>query len=96
MGISEYEIVLDVMCVNKSNKPLLSLFINLRWICSVVIFMGDIRGVITAKTECTFREIAMKKFGYRKGSLSQAMEEALHQWIELNKTNGEIESEEKK
>ena len=58
--------------------------------------MGDIRGVITEETECRFREIAMKKFGYRKGSLSHALEEALYQWIELNKTNSEIKSEEKK
>ena len=54
--------------------------------------MGDARGVITSKTEYTFREIAMKKFGFRKGSLSRALEEALCQWIELNKTNGEIKS----
>ena len=51
--------------------------------------MGDVRGVITSKTEYTFREIAMKKFGFRKGSLSRALEEALCPWIELNKTNGE-------
>ena len=53
--------------------------------------MGDIRGVIASNTEDTFRKIAMKKFGYRKGSLSQALEEAICQWIELNKTNGKIE-----
>ena len=57
--------------------------------------MGNIRGVIKGKTESTFREIAMKKFGYRKGSLSHALEEALSQWIELNKTNGEFKVEEK-
>ena len=83
------------MWMNTSKNPLLSRFINLLWKCSGVIFMGDIRGVITEKTECMFREIAMKKFGYRKGSLSHALEEALCQWIELNKTNGEIEVEEK-
>ena len=52
--------------------------------------MGDIRGVITSSTEDKFRKIAMKKFGYRKGSLSQALEEALRQWIELNKKITEI------
>ena len=52
--------------------------------------MGDIRGVITTKTEVSFRRIAMKKFGYKKGSLSQALEEAITQWIESNKANGEI------
>ena len=49
--------------------------------------MGELRGVIDANTEVSFRKIAMKKFGYRKGSLSQAMEEAIKQWIESNKTN---------
>ena len=53
--------------------------------------MGDIRGVVTANIEDRFRKLAMKKFGYRKGSLSQALEEAICQWIELNKTKGEIE-----
>jgi hypothetical protein len=52
--------------------------------------VGNIRGVISAKTEASFREIAMKKFGYRKGSLSQALEEAIFQWIKSNKTKGEI------
>jgi hypothetical protein len=27
----------------------------------------------------------MMKFGYKKGSLSQAMEEAIKQWIKSNK-----------
>jgi hypothetical protein len=53
--------------------------------------MGDIRGVVTANTEDRFRKLAMKKFGYRKGSLSQALEEAICHWIELNKTKAEIE-----
>ena len=52
--------------------------------------MGNIRGVISNKTEVKFREIAMKKFGYKEGGLSQASEEAVSQWIKSNKTNGEI------
>ncbi len=59
-------------------------------------FMADIRGVITSKTEDAFRKIAMKKFGYRKGSISRALEEAISQWIKLNKNFGEIEVEVKK
>jgi len=69
----------------------LSLFINLLCEWSDVSFMGDIRGVVTANIEDRFRKLAMKKFGYRKGSLSQALEEAICQWIELNKTKVEIE-----
>jgi hypothetical protein len=53
--------------------------------------MVDIRGVVTAKTEDSFRKLAMKKFGYRKGSLSQALEEAICQWIESNKIEDMIE-----
>jgi L-rhamnose isomerase len=49
--------------------------------------MGELRGVISSKTDNTFRKIAMQKFGYKKGSLSQAMEEAIKQWIESNTTN---------
>lgn len=68
-----------------------SLFINLLCEWSDVSFMGDIRGVVTANTEDGFRKLAMKKFGYKKGSLSQALEEAICQWIALNKTKGKIE-----
>ena len=52
--------------------------------------MGDIRGAVTTDTETKFRELAMKKFGYKKGSLSQALEEAISQWINSNKMD-EIE-----
>ena len=58
--------------------------------------MGAIRGVISVSIENRFRKIAMEKFGFRKGSLSEALEEAICQWIELNKTNNGIEVKEKK
>jgi hypothetical protein len=32
----------------------------------------------------------MKKFGYKKGSLSQALEEAVSQWIKSNKAKNKI------
>ncbi|MCW3996975.1 MAG: hypothetical protein NWF10_00155 [Candidatus Bathyarchaeota archaeon] len=44
--------------------------------------MGEIRGVIANKAEVKFRRLAMRKFGYGKGSLSKALEEALLIWIE--------------
>jgi hypothetical protein len=53
--------------------------------------MGDIRGVVQARTEDRFRKLAMKKFGYRKGSLSQALEEAIRQWIESNNIEKHVE-----
>ena len=45
--------------------------------------MGEIRGVISGEVEDKFRELAMKRFGYGKGSISKALEEALRQWIKL-------------
>ena len=43
--------------------------------------MGQIRGIVSQKVEQKFRKMAMKKFGYGKGSLSKALEEALSNWI---------------
>ncbi len=46
--------------------------------------MGEIRGVVASETEDKFRRLAMKKFGYGKGSLSKALEVALQQWIRVS------------
>jgi len=46
--------------------------------------MGEIRGVVARETEEKFRRLAMKKFGYGKGSLSKALEVALIQWIQMS------------
>jgi hypothetical protein len=43
--------------------------------------MGEIRGIVTSSAEEKFRQLAMKKYGYGKGSLSKALEEALNTWI---------------
>jgi len=48
----------------------------------MVTVMGEIRGVVSEEVEDKFRKLAMKKFGYGKGSLSKALEEALRHWIE--------------
>jgi hypothetical protein len=45
--------------------------------------LGEIRGVVSKDIEKEFRKLAMKKFGYGKGSLSKALEEALRDWIKL-------------
>jgi hypothetical protein len=45
--------------------------------------LGEIRGVVPRDVEEKFRMLAMKKFGYGKGSLSKALKEALLQWINL-------------
>ena len=45
--------------------------------------MGEVRGVVSGEVEKEFRKLAMKKFGYGKGSLSKALEEALSHWINV-------------
>jgi len=45
--------------------------------------MGEIRGVVSEEVEEKFRRLAMERFGYGKGSLSKALEEALSHWIRL-------------
>jgi len=45
--------------------------------------MGEVRGSVPGEVEKKFRELAMKKFGYGKGSLSKALEEALRHWIRI-------------
>jgi len=45
--------------------------------------LGEVRGVVSAEVEERFRRLAMRKFGYGKGSLSKALEEALLQWITM-------------
>ncbi len=46
--------------------------------------MGEIRGAIKADVEATFRRLAMEKYGYCKGSLTKALEEAMDNWIAAN------------
>jgi hypothetical protein len=59
-----------------------SVFISMPTKLKNVIFVGEIRGVVPRDAENKFRRLAMKKFGYGKGSLSKALEEALSAWIE--------------
>ncbi|RLE86739.1 MAG: hypothetical protein DRN04_19070 [Thermoprotei archaeon] len=40
-----------------------------------------IRAKIDKKLEMRFRELAMKRFGYCKGALTKAIEEAIIKWI---------------
>lgn len=45
--------------------------------------MSEVRGVVSEEIEKKFRKLAMEKFGYGKGSLSKALEEALCRWIDV-------------
>lgn len=40
-----------------------------------------IRAKIDEKLELRFRELAMRRFGYAKGALSKAIEEAILRWL---------------
>jgi len=40
-----------------------------------------IKARVDEKLEQRFRELAMKRFGYGKGSISKALEEAIRMWV---------------
>ena len=58
-----------------------------------VIDLGEIRGVVEKEIEERFRRLAMKRFGYGKGSLSKALEDALRQWIQASDFVGSDETD---
>ena len=43
--------------------------------------LGEIREIVEDEAEAKFRQLAMKKFGYGRRSLSKALAEALCGWI---------------
>jgi len=46
--------------------------------------MGTIKIKMPDIIERVFRKIAMQKFGYRKGSISEAAQQAIENWVSLN------------
>ena len=55
-----------------------------------LLFLNDMKGIkvyIDPKIEEEFRKNAMKIFGYGKGSLSKAAEQAFKNWIQENSSN---------
>ena len=46
--------------------------------------MGQLNVSIPDDLERRFRELAAKKFGFKKGALSRAVEEAIRDWVEKN------------
>ncbi len=46
--------------------------------------LAIIRGHIPEKKEKIFRKLIAEKFGFRKGSLSKGLEEAIDLWIKMN------------
>lgn len=43
--------------------------------------MGKISVILTEETEKRFRDATVKKFGWKKGVLSVAAEEAIKKWL---------------
>lgn len=43
--------------------------------------MGEVKGKLTDETEAAFRKAAMETFGYAKGSISAAIEDAAKEWV---------------
>ena len=52
----------------------------IKCIC-VCVFMGRMQIVISDKIEQELRRKAADKFGFKKGSISTAIEEAIRQWL---------------
>lgn len=55
--------------------------------------MTILKGEISEKINREFRKLAMKRFGYEKGAISKAIEEAILKWI-IDQNN--IDSEEER
>ena len=53
----------------------------------------SLRVQIDPKIEHKFREAAMKKFGYGKGALSKAAEEAILNWVSCEKETPAFEGD---
>jgi len=46
--------------------------------------MGWVRAIVSDELEQKFRKLAMEKFGYKKGSITKALEDAIEDYIKKN------------
>lgn len=46
--------------------------------------MGQMKIILPDEVERTFREVAMRRFGYQRGSISEASVEAIKYWSKMN------------
>ena len=53
--------------------------------------MGEMKISVSNEIEEYFRKVAMKKFGYRKGAISIAAQEAMNSWASSYNEGEEIE-----
>ncbi len=47
--------------------------------------MGELKIVLPDEIERTFRKIAMIRFGFKKGAMSEAAKEAISEWSNVGK-----------
>ena len=61
----------------------------------MVLNLAGLRIQLPKELERLFREMAMKRFGYGKGSISLAAQEAIRKWlgVELQLEKGEFEGD---
>jgi hypothetical protein len=59
-----------------------------------VICMGKMNIVLDDETERKFREAVFMRKGMKKGNISEALEEAINQWMKVN--SKDLPKEEKK
>ena len=52
--------------------------------------MGEVKVKLSDETEDAFRKSAMETFGYSKGSLSSAAEQAVRDWVAARPKTAEI------
>ncbi len=53
--------------------------------------MGELKIKLSDPIEKAFRKMAMKRFGYQKGSMSEAASEAIGEWTEMYESTEKIE-----
>lgn len=53
--------------------------------------MGELKIKLPDEIEKAFRKMAMKRFGYQKGSMSEAASEAIGEWTETYESTDKIE-----
>ena len=63
------------------------MFINIYVYMHTCVNMGRLNVVLSDDTEERLRKKAAEKFSLKKGSISQAIEEAIVDWLKKDKSN---------
>ena len=63
------------------------------YICNLVNYLAGLRLQLRSDLEKRFRENAMKRFGFGKGALTRAAEQAFERWLATSKENVRFEGD---